>query len=100
MLCISTLPALLFVLWLSLLTGWVAFPLISLPLLTSAGTVSVAETPAEGITLMGWGFGGAVHREISHSLPVKLVILKEALFHFRQALPERSRARRRSLIAP
>lgn len=45
-------------------------------------------------------FGGADHRGISHSLPVKVLILNELFCHFRQGVPERSSALSPALIAP
>lgn len=46
------------------------------------------------------GLDGAVQRGSSQVTPVKLLILKEPLCHFRHGLPDRSRARRPALIAP
>lgn len=102
MLCISTSPELLLLLWLllSLLIGCVPFSLFSLLLLPSAETGPEAGTPASGVTSTGLGFGGAVHREISQWTPVKVLSWKPPLVHFRHGLPERSRARRPALMAP
>ena len=48
----------------------------------------------------GRGFGGAVQRGSSHTTPVKLLRVNPPLVHFRQGLPDRSRARRPALMAP
>jgi hypothetical protein len=76
----------------SLLT-WLLFSLFSLLLLSDAA----ADTSAED---SGWGFGGAVHRGISQTTPVKLLSVKPPLVHFRHGLPDRSSARSPALMAP
>jgi len=45
-------------------------------------------------------FGGAFHRGISQTTPVKLLSLKLPFCHLRHGLPVRSRARRPALMAP
>lgn len=45
-------------------------------------------------------FGGAFHRGISQTTPVKLLTLKLSFCHLRHGLPDRSRARRPALMAP
>jgi len=88
-LCISTSPPLML---LSLLFG--SFSLFSL-LLPSADTV-VDDSWVDSRLILG----GAVHRGISQTTPVKLLSRKPPLVHFRHGLPDRSRARRPALMAP
>lgn len=89
-LCISTSTPL----WLvSLLTS----PLVSLFSLLLPSAETGPESSADN---SGNVFGGAVQRGISQTTPVKLLSRKEPLAHFRQGLPDRSRARRPALIAP
>lgn len=91
MLCLSGPgpPALL----VSLLT-WLLSSLFSL-LLLSADAADEAPFDSSGRTL-----GGAVHRGISQTSPVKDLSLKPLRCHLRQGLPDRSRARRPALMAP
>lgn len=100
MLCISTSPPELL---LSLLAGWSTFSLFSL-LLSAVDTAAVDTAPeadaSSGVASTGLGLGGAVQRLISHSTPVNVLIWKPPLFHLRQGLPVRSRARRPALMAP
>lgn len=97
-LCISTSgPLLLLEMLLSLpdmLLASFPFSLFSL-LLPSAEGAAESSVPDSGTVR-----GGAVHRGISQATPVKLLSLKPPLAHFRQGLPERSRARRPALMAP
>lgn len=90
-LCISmSLPLLL-----ASLLIWLLSSLFSLPLLlsTDAGVdPSIDES--------GRGFGGAVQRGISQMTPVKVLSVKPPFVHFRQGLPDRSKARRPALMAP
>lgn len=71
------------------------FSLFSLLLLLSAE--GAPESP-----LLGSGpfLGGAVHREISHTTPVKLLRTKPPRAHLRHGFPDLSRARRPALMAP
>jgi hypothetical protein len=59
-----------------------------------------AEAADSSVGASGWGFGGAVHRGISHKTPVNDFNLKPPLVHLRQGAPDLSRARRPALIAP
>ena len=77
----------------SLLT-WLLSSLFSLLLLPSG----VGMDPSADDS--GRGFGGAVHRGISQTTPVKDLTLKPPLSHLRQGLPDRSSARRPALMAP
>lgn len=96
---------------LTLLTPFVSFSPFSLfslfslsslfsLLLPAAETAAEAEADSSVTTGSGSGLGGAVHRGISHTVPVKLLSLKPPFAHFRQGLPERSRARRPAFMAP
>lgn len=87
--CISTSAPLL----LASLLIWLLPSLFSLLLLSDAGVDSSADDS-------GRGFGGAVHRGISQTTPVKLLSVNPPLFHLRQGLPDRSSARSPALIAP
>ncbi len=60
--------------------------------------LSPEEDPAESPSI--FCFGGAVHRGISQTTPVKLFSVKLPFDHLRHGLPVRSRARRPALIAP
>lgn len=99
MLRISTSPPELLM---SLLDGWPTFSLLFSLLLLAVLTTADAGTPSgvTSVVSMGFGLGGAVQREISHSTPVKVLRRKPPLFHLRQGLPVRSRARRPALMAP
>lgn len=88
--CISISPPPL--LLASLLT-WLLSSLFSLLLLSEAGVDPSADDS-------GRGLGGAVHRGISQTTPVKLLSLKPPLSHFRQGFPDRSSARSPALMAP
>ena len=66
-------------------------------LLELSADAAVVESP---VLDSGVFLGGAVQRGISQIVPVKLLSVKPPLFHLRQGLPERSRARRPALIAP
>lgn len=90
-LCISTSGPLLL---LETLLPSFPFSLFSL-LLPSAEGAAESSVPDSGLVR-----GGAVHRGISQTTPVKLLSLKPPLAHLRQGLPERSRARRPALMAP
>ena len=92
-LCISTSPPLLLA---SLLT-WLSSSLLlfSLLLLSAADAGVDPSTDDSGRDL-----GGAVHRGISQTTPVKLLSVKPPLVHFRHGLPDRSSARRPALMAP
>lgn len=92
-LCISTSAS-----WLLLSLFTWPFSLFSL-LLPAADTAADTEADSS-VTGSGVGLGGAVHRGTSQTVPVKLLRVKPPLAHFRQGLPERSRARRPALIAP
>lgn len=96
MLCISTSPPELLT---SLLAGCSTFSLFSL-LLPLADTGPKVGTSSGVASSTGLGFGGAVHRWISHETPVKVLSWKLPLAHLRQGFPERSRARRPALMAP
>lgn len=92
MLCISTSPPALLG---AVLPGSCPFSLFSLLLLSAESAAGVAsESPSAA------GLGGAVHRLISHTTPVKLLSVKLPLAHLRQGLPDLSRARRPALMAP
>lgn len=69
--------------------------LFSLLLLLSAD--AAVESPVLDSEVF---LGGAVHRGISQTAPVKLLRTKPPLSHLRHGLPERSSARRPALIAP
>jgi hypothetical protein len=87
--CISTSPPLL----LASLFTWLLSSLFSLLLLSEAGVEPSADDS-------GRDLGGAVHRGISQTTPVKLLSVKPPFCHLRHGLPERSSARRPALIAP
>lgn len=91
-LCISTSGPLLL-----LATLLPSFPVSSLFSLLLPSADGAAESSALDPGLVR---GGAVHRGISQETPVKLLSLKPPLAHFRQGLPDRSRARRPALMAP
>lgn len=94
-LCISASAPLLL---LTALVSAAAASLFSLPLLSSAeGTV---DSSAVAAAASASGLGGAVHRGISQTTPVKVLRRKPPLAHLRHGLPERSRARRPALMAP
>lgn len=96
MLCISTSPPFSppTLLLAVLLFSWPFSSLFSLLLLSaeSAGVSSESPSPL--------GLGGAVHRLISQTTPVKLLSVKLPLAHLRHGFPDRSRARRPALMAP
>lgn len=71
------------------------FGLFSLLLLLSA-----EGAPDSSLTGSGTFFGGALHRETSHTTPVKLLTLKPPIAHLRQGFPDLSSARRPALMAP
>lgn len=92
--CISTSAPLL----LDSLLTWAFSPGTMFSLLLPAAD---AETGmGSSAVSSGRGLGGAVQRGSSQTTPVKLLRVNPPLVHFRQGLPDRSRARRPALIAP
>jgi len=80
----------------ALLLFSLSLPVLSLfsLLLSAPVDVEPSESPPRV------NFGGARHRGISQTTPVNDLSVKPPFCHFRQGLPDRSRARRPALIAP